>query len=113
MIEADRLIAATGPRDREEVQDRAIRPLSLAEYIGLNNAETVSQRVGQHAGASGGTHQGERWQVELDRARRRAFANHDVELKVFHRRVQHFLDDRRQPVNLVDKQHVMRFKVGQ
>ncbi len=34
MIEADRLIAATGPRDREEVQDRAIRPLSLAEYIG-------------------------------------------------------------------------------
>ncbi|PRA29707.1 Holliday junction branch migration DNA helicase RuvB [Pseudomonas poae] len=34
MIEADRLIAATGPSDREEVQDRAIRPLSLAEYIG-------------------------------------------------------------------------------
>ena len=33
MIEADRLITATG-RDREEVQDRAIRPLSLAEYIG-------------------------------------------------------------------------------
>nr|WP_251029582.1 Holliday junction branch migration DNA helicase RuvB [Pseudomonas fluorescens] len=28
------MIAATGPRDREEVQDRAIRPLSLAEYIG-------------------------------------------------------------------------------
>ena len=34
MVEADRLIAATGPRDREEVQDRAIRPVSLAEYIG-------------------------------------------------------------------------------
>lgn len=35
MIEADRLItAAPGPRDREEVQDRAIRPVSLAEYIG-------------------------------------------------------------------------------
>ena len=34
MIEADRLIAATGPRDREEIQDRAIRPLSLADYIG-------------------------------------------------------------------------------
>ena len=33
MIEADRLIAASG-RDREEVQDRAIRPLSLSEYIG-------------------------------------------------------------------------------
>jgi Holliday junction DNA helicase RuvB len=35
VIEADRLIAATtAPRDREEVQDRAIRPVSLAEYIG-------------------------------------------------------------------------------
>ncbi|MCQ4321132.1 Holliday junction branch migration DNA helicase RuvB [Stutzerimonas stutzeri] len=33
MIEADRLMAATG-RDREEQSDRAIRPLSLAEYIG-------------------------------------------------------------------------------
>lgn len=33
MIEADRLITAT-PRDRDEQLDRAIRPLSLADYIG-------------------------------------------------------------------------------
>ena len=33
MIEADRLIAATG-RDHDEQLDRAIRPLSLADYIG-------------------------------------------------------------------------------
>lgn len=33
MIEADRLITASG-RDREEQFDRAIRPLSLADYIG-------------------------------------------------------------------------------
>ncbi|MGH8354385.1 MAG: Holliday junction branch migration DNA helicase RuvB, partial [Pseudomonas sp.] len=33
MIEADRLIAAN-PRDRDEQQDRAIRPLKLADYIG-------------------------------------------------------------------------------
>lgn len=33
MIEADRLIAPAG-RDREEQLDRAIRPLSLADYIG-------------------------------------------------------------------------------
>ncbi len=33
MIEADRLITATG-RDPEEQFDRAIRPLSLAEYVG-------------------------------------------------------------------------------
>jgi len=34
VIEADRLIAAAhSPREREEVQDRAIRPVSLADYI--------------------------------------------------------------------------------
>lgn len=33
MIETDRLISASG-RDREEVQDRAIRPVRLADYIG-------------------------------------------------------------------------------
>ncbi|WP_288434897.1 Holliday junction branch migration DNA helicase RuvB [uncultured Pseudomonas sp.] len=33
MIETDRLISAGG-RDREEVQDRAIRPVRLADYIG-------------------------------------------------------------------------------
>ncbi|AYC32183.1 Holliday junction branch migration DNA helicase RuvB [Pseudomonas cavernae] len=36
MIEADRLITATG-RDRDEQFDRAIRPLRLAEYIGQPN----------------------------------------------------------------------------
>ncbi|MBX9756264.1 MAG: Holliday junction branch migration DNA helicase RuvB [Pseudomonadaceae bacterium] len=35
MLDADRLITATAnPREREEQQDRAIRPLKLAEYIG-------------------------------------------------------------------------------
>ncbi|WNW11286.1 Holliday junction branch migration DNA helicase RuvB [Pseudomonas sp. DTU_2021_1001937_2_SI_NGA_ILE_001] len=34
MIEADRLISAGSGRDREEQFDRAIRPLSLADYIG-------------------------------------------------------------------------------
>lgn len=33
MLDADRLITATG-RDRDEQLDRAIRPLSLADYIG-------------------------------------------------------------------------------
>ncbi|KPB72233.1 Holliday junction branch migration DNA helicase RuvB [Pseudomonas cannabina] len=34
MIDADRLITAVGGRDRDEQMDRAIRPLSLADYIG-------------------------------------------------------------------------------
>ena len=34
MIDADRLVTTAGVRDREEQLDRAIRPLSLADYIG-------------------------------------------------------------------------------
>jgi hypothetical protein len=47
------------------------------------------------------------------RARGRALADHDVDLEIFHRRVQHFLHHRRQAMDLVDKQDVMRLQVGQ
>ena len=47
------------------------------------------------------------WYGELDRARRRALADHDVELEVLDRRIQDFLDHRAQAVNLVDEQHVV------
>ncbi|PLW67988.1 Holliday junction branch migration DNA helicase RuvB [Pseudohalioglobus lutimaris] len=36
MIETDRLIAAEPENPREEAQDRAIRPRTLAEYVGQN-----------------------------------------------------------------------------
>ena len=50
---------------------------------------------------------------ELDGARRRPLADHDVELKVLHRRVEHLLDDRAQAMDLVDEQHVARLQVGE
>ena len=57
--------------------------------------------------------QRERRQVELDAARRRTFADHDVDLEILERRIQDLLDDRRQPMDLVDEQHVARLEVGQ
>ena len=78
-----------------------------------DDAEAVAQRIGQHAGAGGRADQRERRQVELDRARRRAFADHDVDLEILQRRVEDFLDDRAEAVDLVDEQHVVRFEVGQ
>ena len=49
----------------------------------------------------------------LTRARRRAFADHDVDLEILQCRIQDFLDHRRQAVNLVDEQHVVRFEIGE
>jgi hypothetical protein len=50
-----------------------------------DDAEAVAQRVGEHAGARRRADQRERLQLELDRARRRALADHDVDLVVLER----------------------------
>src|SRR5690606_32066563 len=65
--------------------------LGRVELQALDDAEAVAQRRGQQAGAGGGADQGERRQVELDRARGRALADHDVDLEVLHRRIEHLL----------------------
>ena len=41
------------------------------------------------------------------------FADHDVDLEVLERRIEDLLDDRRQPMDLVDEQHVARLEVGE
>ena len=71
------------------------------------NGDVEQTRAGR------GAHQGERRQIELDRARARALADHQIELRVFHGRIQHFLDHGTQAVNLIDEQHVPRFEIGQ
>ena len=41
------------------------------------------------------------------------FADHDVQLEIFHGRIQHFFDDGRKTVDLVDEQDVAGLQVGQ
>src|SRR5262249_45943626 len=77
------------------------------------DAEAVAQRVGEKAGAGGGADQREPRQIDLDRARRRALADDQVELKILHRRIEDFLDRRIEPVDLVDEQHVARLEIGE
>ena len=47
------------------------------------------------------------------RARRRPLADDQVELEVFHRRVEHFLDGRLEPVDFVDEQDIPGLEVCQ
>ncbi len=79
----------------------------------MHHAEPVAQGRGEQPGARGGAHQGERRQVQLHRARHGPLADDDVQLEVLHRRVEHLLHRPRQPVHLVDEQHVARLQVGQ
>src|SRR5262249_13586488 len=77
------------------------------------NAEAITQRIGEQAGARGGADQREFSEVDFDRARRRPLADDEIELKVLHRRIENFLDRRVEPVDLVDKQHVALFQIGE
>jgi hypothetical protein len=87
--------------------------LGRVELESGDDPEAIAQRIGQHAGTGGRADQRERRQIELDRARRRALADHDVDLEVFQCRIEDLFDDRRQAVDLVDEQHVARFEIGQ
>ena len=78
-----------------------------------DEAEAIAQRAGDEAGAGGGADEREARQLEADRTRRRALADDDVELEVFHRRVEHLLDRPRQAVDLVDEEHVAVVEVGE
>ena len=74
------------------------------ELEALHDAEAIAQRRREQARTRRGAHQRERRQVDLDRARAGAFADHDVELEVLERGIQDFLDDRAQPMDFVDEQ---------
>lgn len=87
--------------------------VGAVEFEPLHDAETIAQRIGEHAGAGGGADQGEGGQVEFHRTRRRAFADHDVDLEVFKRGIEDFFHHGREAVNLVDEEHIMRFEIGE
>ena len=52
-------------------------------------------------------------QVDPHAARRRPLADDDVERAVLHRRIEHLLDHRIEPVDLVDEEHVVGLEIGQ
>ncbi len=79
----------------------------------MGRAETVAQGIGQRTEASGGADQGETGQIELDGPGRRPFANDDIELVVFHSRVEYFLDHFIEAMNFVDEEDIARLEVGQ
>ena len=76
-----------------------------------DDAESIAQRVGQHARARRRSHERKRRQIQLHRTRARSLADHDVDGVVFHRAVERFLEHRTDAMNLVDEQHVVGFKI--
>src|SRR5690606_20620735 len=78
-----------------------------------HNTEPITQRVGKHAGSSGSAHQGKWLKVQFHATRGRSLTNKNIDLKIFHRRVEYFFYHRRKSVNLINKENVVFFKVGE
>ena len=99
--------------DAGRARDDSRQFVDAVEIQPLHDAETVAQGRREQSGAGGRPDQSERRQIEFDRARRGPFADHDVQLIVFHGRVEDFLDRRPQAMNLVDEQHIALAQIGQ
>ena len=74
----------------------------------LDDPEAVPQRRGEHRVAGGRADQGERLERVAHAARARPGPDHDVDLELLHRGIEHLLDAGRQAVDFVDEEHVAR-----
>ena len=74
------------------------------------DAETGTERSGEHTGPRGGTDKGEGVEVNLNGAGRRTLVNHDVDAIVLHGRIEVFLHHGLQAVYLIDEKHVARLQ---
>ena len=78
-----------------------------------DRAEAVAQRRGQEPGTRGRADQREALEIQLDGAGGWSLADHQIDLIILHRRVEDFLYDVIQPVNLVDEQDVALLEIRQ
>ena len=79
----------------------------------LVHLEAVAHRAGQHAAARRRADQRESLQVHRDRAGVDALAEHDVDAKILHRRVDELLDHARHAMDFVDEEDRAFLDVGQ
>ena len=101
------------PQDPGRAGDDLRQLLRAVELQAVHDAEAVAERRREEPRPGGGPDEGEGREVQLQGARGRALADHDVDLAVLHRRVEDLLDGRVQAMDLVEEEHVPPLEVGQ
>ena len=99
LVESHLEDARRSPHDPGEVVDRVV-------VEPRREPESFPQGQRDAPGPGRRRHEGEPGQLEPDRPRGRALAQHDVEHEVLERRVEHLFDRPRHAVHLVDEEHV-------
>ena len=101
------------PKQPRSAANDLLQLLDRVEIQPNGNSEAVAQRRRQQALPRRRADEREARQIDPHRPRRRAFADHQVERAVLHRRIEHFLDRRIEAVDLVDEQDVAVLEIGQ
>ena len=102
-----------------DAEDAGRAPHDRRELVGLvvvepeRHSEPVAERRRQQTGARGRSDERERRDVERQRPRGHALADDDVQPEVLECRIEHLLDRRAEPVDLVDEEHVALLERGQ
>src|SRR6185503_15180904 len=102
-----------------DAEDARGSPHDLLERFGLEQvelvrrAETVAQRRREPADARRGADERESRKRKPQCARAGPLADDDVELIDVHRRIEHFLHESREAMDLVDEEHLTGLEVGQ
>jgi len=86
---------------------------NLVEMEADRNAEAVAQRCREKPRARRRADESERRKIDPHRPRPRPLADDEIELEILHCRIEDLLDRRRQPVDLVDEEHVAWFEIGE
>src|SRR5574341_931674 len=76
-------------------------------------AEPVSKRRRQHAGASGRSNQSEVFEGYIYNFGKCPLVDHKVDFEIFHRRIQEFFDGWRESMNLIDEENVPLTQTGE
>ena len=101
------------PQDGRGAGDDRGQVLARVEIQVVEDPEALAQRRGEHARPRRRAHHGEGPQRDPDGAGVEALVHHEVDREVLHGRVEQLLDHARQPVDLVDEEHVLLGEVGE
>ena len=97
-------------------------PLSVSRWSAVppesrtpagERAKSVPQRGGQGPGPGRGPDERKPREIQFHRSGRRPLPDHEIELIVFHRRIERLFDGGRESMNLIDEQDIVFLKIRQ
>ncbi len=105
------LIFDLNMQDLGRMQNDQFQFLRRIKLKPVDHAKPVSQRSRQKSCPCRSSYQRKLWQFQPDRTRSRSLSNHNIDRKIFHGRIEHFLYLTVQAVYFINKKQVSFLKI--